>query len=131
MRKIDVVAAVVIEGNKVLAMQRGYGKFAGLWEFPGGKTEVGETGEQALTREMREEMEIEVEVGELMKTIEHQYPDFELTMRCYKTRIVSGEIKLLEHKALKWVGAEDILDLEWLPADLGFVEELKEYLAKL
>ena len=130
-KKIEVVAAVIIENNKVLAMQRGYGKFEGLWEFPGGKTEPGETKEEALARELREEMEIGVEVGELMTIINHQYPDSELTMYCYKTRIVSGEIKLLEHKALAWVGADNILDLEWLPADLGFVKELKEYLTKL
>lgn len=130
-KKIEVVAGVIFDGNKVLATQRGYGKFEGLWEFPGGKIKPNETHKSALARELKEELDIVVEVGEKLTTINHQYPDFELVMYCYKTRIVGGEIKLLEHKAFCFVGADDILDLNWLPADLGFVKELKNYLSQM
>lgn len=129
MKKIvQVVASVIFDGNLILATQRGYGKFAGLWEFPGGKIEEGESDVQAVKREIREELTIEIEVGELLKTIEYDYPDFKLKMNCYKSKIVAGEIKLLEHLNYKWVGKDNIMDLEWLPADLGFVQELKELL---
>ena len=129
MKKIvQVVASVIFDGNLILATQRGYGKFAGLWEFPGGKIEEGESDVQAVKREIREELTVEIEVGELLKTIEYDYPDFQLKMNCYKSKIVSGEIKLLEHLNCKWVGKDNIMDLEWLPADLEFVQELKELL---
>lgn len=129
MKKIvQVVASVIFDGNLILATQRGYGKFAGLWEFPGGKIEEGESDVQAVKREIREELTVEIEVGELLKTIEYDYPDFKLKMNCYKSKIVSGEIKLLEHLNCKWVGKDNIMDLEWLPADLEFVQELKELL---
>lgn len=129
MKKIvQVVASVIFDGNLILATQRGYGKFAGLWEFPGGKIEEGESDVQAVKREIREELTVEIEVGELLKTIEYDYPDFQIKMNCYKSKIVSGEIKLLEHLNYKWVGKDNIMDLDWLPADLEFVQELKELL---
>ncbi len=131
MKIIEVVAGVIFDKNKVLATQRGYGKYDGLWEFPGGKIEPNETHEEALIRELKEELTIDVEVGELMTTIEYTYPDFELVMYCYKTNIISGEIHLQEHKALSWVEENNIMELDWLPADLGFVAELKEYLSKM
>ena len=130
-KKIEVVAGVIFDGNKVLATQRGYGKYEGYWEFPGGKIEEGETHKQALARELKEELEVEVEVGEIMTTINYNYPDFQLVMYCYKTKIIGGEIKLLEHKDYCFVDANHIMLLDWLPADLGFVKELKEYLTNI
>ena len=130
-KKIEVVAGVIFDGNKVLAAQRGYGKYEGYWEFPGGKIEEGETHKQALARELKEELEVEVEVGEIMTTINYNYPDFQLVMYCYKTKIIGGEIKLLEHKDYCFVDANHIMLLDWLPADLGFVKELKEYLTNI
>ena len=130
-KKIEVVAGVIFDGNKVLAAQRGYGKYEGYWEFPGGKIEEGETHKQALVRELKEELEVEVEVGEIMTTINYNYPDFQLVMYCYKTKIIGGEIKLLEHKDYCFVDANHIMLLDWLPADLGFVKELKEYLTNI
>lgn len=127
-KTVQVVASVIFDGNLILATQRGYGKFAGLWEFPGGKIEKGESDVQAVKREIREELTVEIEVGELLKTIEYDYPDFKLKMNCYKSKIVDGEIKLLEHLNYKWVGKDNIMDLEWLPADLEFIQELKELL---
>ena len=130
-KKIEVVAGVIFDENKVLATQRGYGKYDGYWEFPGGKIEEGETHKQALARELKEELAIEVEVGEIMTTINYNYPDFQLVMYCYKTKIIGGEIKLLEHKDYCFVDANHIMLLDWLPADLGFVKELKEYLTNI
>lgn len=130
-KKIEVVAGVIFDENKVLATQRGYGKYEGYWEFPGGKIEEGETHKQALVRELKEELEVEVEVGEIMTTINYNYPDFQLVMYCYKTKIIGGEIKLLEHKDYCFVDANHIMLLDWLPADLGFVKELKEYLTNI
>ena len=127
-RKIEVVAAVIIEDGKLFATQRGYGDFKDGWEFPGGKMEVGETGEQALARELREELEIKVEVGKLIKTVKYSYPKFDLTMHCYLTKIVEGSPNLLEHEAARWVDKNSIDDVAWLPADLEIIEEVKELL---
>lgn len=127
-RVVKVVASVIINNNEVLVAQRGGGKFEGLWEFPGGKIEIGETPEQALARELKEEMGIEIEVGNLLKTIEYEYPDFILNMYCYSAKIKSGDIQLYYHKDYKFVSKENILDLKWVPADLGFVEELRNML---
>ena len=127
-RVVKVVASVIINNNEVLVAQRGGGKFEGLWEFPGGKIEIGETPEQALARELKEEMGIEIEVGNLLKTIEYEYPDFILNMYCYSAKIKSGDIQLYYHKDYKFVSKKNILDLKWVPADLGFVEELRNML---
>ena len=131
MKKIEVVAGVIFNDNKVLATQRGYGKYEGFWEFPGGKIEQGETHAQALIRELKEELNINVEVEEIMSTINYDYPDFQLVMYCYKTQIKSGTLELLEHKDFCWVDSENIMTLNWLPADLVFVSELKSYLKNL
>ena len=125
-RKIEVVAAVIFDGDKIFATQRGYGDFKDGWEFPGGKMEVGETPEQALERELREELEIKVEVGKLIKTIKYSYPKFDLTMHCFKVKIVQGTPNLLEHEAAKWVGKDEIDSVDWLPADLEVIEEVKK-----
>lgn len=127
-RIVNVVASVIFDNNQILVAQRGGGKFDGLWEFPGGKIEMGETHQQALKRELKEEMDIDIEVRELLKTIEFEYPEFILNMYCYRSSITGGDIKLLVHKNCKWVGKENIIDLDWVPADLSFVQELKDML---
>lgn len=127
-RKIEVVAAAIIENGKVFATQRGYGDFKDGWEFPGGKIEVGETKEQALERELREELEIKVEVGKLIKRIEYDYPKFHLTMNCFLTKIKEGTPNLLEHEDARWVDKNEIDSIDWLPADLEIVEEVKKLL---
>lgn len=125
-RKIEVVAAVIIQDGKLFTTQRGYGDFKDGWEFPGGKMEPGETGEQALARELREELEIKVEVGKLIDTIVHEYPKFHLTMHCYQVKILEGTPNLLEHEAAKWVTKDEIDNVAWLPADLKIIDKVKE-----
>ena len=127
-RKIEVVAAIIIKDGKLFATQRGYGDFKDGWEFPGGKMEPGETKEQALARELREELEIKTEVGKLIKTVKYSYPKFDLTMHCMLTKITEGTPNLLEHEAARWVTKEEIDDVAWLPADLEVIEEVKKLL---
>jgi 8-oxo-dGTP diphosphatase len=130
MKKIEVAAAVICDSiekkQKIFATQRGYGEFKGQWEFPGGKIERGETAKQALTREIREELDTEIEIGELIETVEYDYPEFHLTMHCFWAIVVSGELVLKEHEAARWLTRETLHDVKWLPADLGLVEKLKE-----
>ena len=128
MKHIEVAAAVIVENGKVFTTQRGYGEFKDGWEFPGGKLEPGETPQQALAREMREELEIKVEVGQLIKTVEYDYPTFHITMHCFLTKIVEGTPNLLEHEAAKWVDKDKIDEVAWLPADLEVIEPLKALL---
>jgi len=128
MRKIEVVAAVIFENNKVFATQRGYGEFKGFWEFPGGKIENGETKMAALKREIKEELKIEIEVFELLETIEYDYEKFHLTMHCFNCKIKKGIPTLLEHQDACWVGLENIDKLNWLPADLGVIKKIKDSL---
>lgn len=129
MKTIRVVAAVIKGTNvereaTVLAMQRGYGDFKGKWEFPGGKIEKGETAKQALIREILEELEIEVEVGEFIKTIEYDYPTFHLSMDCFFAEIVSGDFVLKEHEAARWLTKEELDSVDWLPADIELIGEI-------
>ena len=128
---IHVVAAIIIQKKEIFATQRGYGKFEGGWEFPGGKVESGETPEEALMREIREELDTEIEVGELFDTVEYDYPDFHLSMQCYLCTIRSGELYLKEHKAAKWLTGETIDSVDWLPADLDLIAKLKVYIRQL
>ena len=128
MRSIEVVAAIIIEDGKLFTTQRGYGKFKDGWEFPGGKIEPNETKEAALERELWEELAIKTKTGELVKTIEYDYPEFHLTMHCFLTKIVEGTPKLLEHENAKWVTKDEIDSVDWLPADLEIVEDVKKYL---
>ena len=133
MKTIRVVAAVIKATNEkgapmVFATQRGYGEFKGGWEFPGGKIEEGETPREALVREIREELETEITVGELIDTIEYDYPTFHLSMDCFWTEIVSGELVLKEHEAAKWLTKDELGTVEWLPADIGLVEKLRTVL---
>lgn len=127
-KRIEVVAAIILDEGKIFATQRGYGEFKDGWEFPGGKMEQGETPEQALKREIREELDVEIEVGQLFDTVEYDYPSFHLTMHCFLCTIKSGELILKEHEAAKWLNKESLDSVEWLPADLGLIEKLKNAL---
>lgn len=130
MKTIKVVAAVICdsldEKNQIFVTARGYGEFKGQWEFPGGKVEVGETPQQALVREIKEELEAKIKVGELIDTIEYDYPTFHLSMDCFWCEVVEGELKLLEAEAAKWLTKDMLYDVQWLPADITLVEEIKK-----
>ena len=126
MNTINVVAAIIIKDNKVFATQRGYGDFKDGWEFPGGKVEEGETPKEALAREIREELAADVRVGRLFDTVEHDYPDFHLSMECYICEIAAGEMVLKEHEAAKWLARDELDTVDWLPADRGLIEKLRE-----
>lgn len=128
MKKIEVVAAIIQKGNKIFATQRGYGEFKDGWEFPGGKIEKGEGREEALIREIKEELDTEIKVEEQIDTVEYDYPQFHLTMYCFLCVILSGDLILKEHKASKWLTKEKLNSVNWLPADEGLVEKLKEIL---
>lgn len=124
MKTIRVVAAIIVENDKIFATQRGYGEFKGGWEFPGGKIEEGETPQQALVREIKEELDTEIEVGELVDRVEYDYPQFHLSMDCFLCKIKSGKLVLKEHEDARWLGREELGSVEWLPADEGLVGKL-------
>ena len=126
MKTIRVVAAVIRKGNRIFATQRGYGEFKDGWEFPGGKIEPGETPQEALVREIREELETEIRVGDLIDTIEYDYPAFHLSMDCFWCEIVEGSLELKEHEAAKWLDRESLYTVDWLPADVGLVEKIRQ-----
>lgn len=125
MKTVRVVAAIIIENDKVFATQRGYGEFKDGWEFPGGKIEPGETPEEAIVREIKEELDTEVEVIELLDTVEYDYPNFHLSMGCFICKIKSGDLVLKEHEAAKWLTKDTLGSVEWLPADMGLVGEIE------
>lgn len=129
MKTVRVVAAVIKAINEngepiIFATQRGYGDFKGGWEFPGGKIEEGETSQEALKREIMEELDTEISVGELINTVEYDYPTFHLSMDCFWCEIVKGDLVLKEHEAAKWVTKEQLNSVEWLPADIKLVENI-------
>lgn len=128
MKSIEVVAAVIMDGKKVFATQRGYGEFKDMWEFPGGKTEPGETHVQALRREIMEELDTLIDVGELLETVSYDYPSFHLTMHCYLCTVESGSLVLKEHEAARWLGKDELFSVEWLPADTGVITKLQDLL---
>lgn len=130
MKTINVVAAIIIKDNKIFATQRGYGEFKDGWEFPGGKVELGEAPENAILREIKEELDTVIEVIEYFDTVEYDYPNFHLSMKCYICTVVSGKLELLEHEAAKWLDKDSLDSVAWLPADLGLVDKLKDYLSK-
>ena len=117
MKTIEVVAAIIIKDGKVFATQRGYGQWQGWWEFPGGKIESGECPQEALVREIREELDAKIEVGDLLETIEWDYPDFHLTMHCFICSLLSESLHLNEHEAATWLTKETLHSVKWLPAD--------------
>lgn len=128
MKTIKVVAAIIIHENKIFATQRGYGEFKDGWEFPGGKVESGETPQEALVREIKEELDIEIEVKDFLETVEYDYPAFHLSMDCFFCTIKSGEMVLKEHEAAKWLTVETLDSVDWLPADQGLIEGIREYM---
>ena len=128
MKTIRVVAAVIKNENKIFATARGYGEFKGQWEFPGGKIEAGETPQEALVREIKEELETTIQVGDLIDTIEYDYPTFHLSMECYWCDVVEGELKLLEAESARWLSKEELYDVKWLPADILLIEKIMKNL---
>ena len=128
MKTIEVVAAIIIKNGKVFATQRGYGEFKDWWEFPGGKIEKRESPKEALVREIREELDAEIEVGELLETIEWDYPNFHLTMQCFICMLISESIHLNEHEAAAWLTRGTLRSVKWLPADEGLIPLIEELL---
>ena len=126
MKTIKVVAAVIKRNNKIFVTQRGYGEFKDGWEFPGRKVEKGETKEEALIREIKEELDTVIKVDSYLDTIEYDYPDFHLSMDCFVCSIVEGNLVLKEHEDSKWIKKEEIDTLNWLPADLVIIDKVKE-----
>lgn len=125
MKHINVVAAIIHKNGEYFTTQRGYGEFEGMWEFPGGKIEPGEEPEEALVREIQEELGVSISIGQLLCTTEYDYPAFHLTMHCYLCSINEGEIELREHKSSRWLTASTINSVEWLPADKEVVGKLE------
>ncbi len=126
MKTIEVVAAIIKDGERIFATQRGYGDFKDGWEFPGGKVEAGETPEEALRREIREELKTEIHVDSFLCTVDYDYPAFHLTMHCYICSIVKGELILTEHEAARWLSADELWSVDWLPADVEVVKSLEK-----
>lgn len=129
MKTIRVVAAVIRDGNQIFATARGYGEYQGLWEFPGGKMEPGETPQEALVREIKEELATEISVGELIDTIEYDYPSFHLSMDCFWCKLIRGNLELLEAADAKWLTGETLHSVPWLPADLDLIDKIGEQLS--
>ena len=128
MQTIEVVAAIIIKDSQVFATQRGYGEFQGWWEFPGGKMEAGESPQLALKREIREELDAEIEVKELLEIVEWDYPNFHLTMHCFICSLLSESLHLNEHEAATWLNLENLRSVKWLPADEILLDKIAEYL---
>ena len=126
MKKIQVVAAAIFDAGKMYATQRGYGVWKDYWELPGGKIEPGETAEEALIREIREELDVGITVLGRLCDVEYDYPEFHLSMRCFRCRIDAGEPKLLEHEAARWLEREELQSIRWLPADLTALPEIEK-----
>jgi 8-oxo-dGTP diphosphatase len=126
MKTIKVVAAIIKKNDRIFATQRGYGDFKDGWEFPGGKVEEGETPEEALVREIKEELDADIRVGRLLDTVEYDYPDFHLSMKCFMCELISEEVILKEHEAARWLTRAELDTVDWLPADKGLIEGLKQ-----
>ena len=132
MKTIEVVAAVIVNSfeniTEVFATERGYGEFKGQWEFPGGKIEVGETPQQALIREIQEELTVKIKVGKLLDTIEYDYPKFHLNMKCFLCVIVDGDIILKEAEDSKWLNKDELYGVNWLPADITLIDKIADFM---
>lgn len=132
MKTIEVAAAVIVDSfeniTEVFATERGYGEFKGQWEFPGGKIEVGETPQQALIREIQEELTVKIKVGKLIDTIEYDYPKFHLNMKCFLCVIVDGDIILKEAEDSKWLNKDELYGVNWLPADITLIDEIADFM---
>ena len=128
MKKIEVVAAIIVKGNEVFATQRGYGDFKGWWEFPGGKIETGECPQDALKREIMEELQAEISVGDLLETVEWEYPAFHLTMHCFVCSLESESLRLNEHADSAWLTKDTLGSVKWLPADLILLDKISAIL---
>ena len=126
MKKLHVVCAVIRKDDKIFATQRGYGEFKDGWEFPGGKIESGETPQQALKREIHEELDTEINVGDQIETVEYDYPEFHLSMQCFWCNVLSGKLTLLEAEDARWLTKDTIESVDWLPADKELVQKIKE-----
>ena len=125
MKRIEVVAAIIRRGDKIFATQRGYGRWKDWWEFPGGKMEAGETREEALVREIREELSAEISVDELLCTIEYDYTEFHLTMHCFFCSLLTEALHLNEHEAARWLSKDELDSVRWLPADVELIEDIR------
>ena len=128
MKTVNVTAAVIRKDNKIFATQRGYGEFKDGWEFPGGKIEPGESPREALKREIKEELDAEIKVGEYIRTIEYDYPTFHLSMQCFWCELISDEVVLKEHEAAKWLSKDELMNVDWLPADIALLSDIKKML---
>ena len=128
MKNIEVVAAILRKDNTIFATEKGYGEFKGYWEFPGGKVEPGESLEEALRREIREELQVEIHIEEKFTELDYDYPHFHLMMHCYFCSVLSGEITLVEATDARWLKKEELNTVKWLPADISLIEELKKQL---
>ena len=126
MKTIEVVAAVILRDGRVFATQRGYGDFKDMWEFPGGKMEPGENREDALKREIREELAADISVDSFLETVEYDYPKFHLILHCFLCSLETKEIHLLEHESSRWLSADELDSVDWLPADLSLISKLKD-----
>ena len=126
MKTIEVVAAVIVKDGRIFATQRGYGDFKDFWEFPGGKIEKGESPEDALVREIKEELEADITVDSFLRTVEYDYPKFHLILHCYLCSLKTKEVHLLEHESSRWLSADELESVAWLPADLSLVSSLKQ-----
>lgn len=125
MKHINVVCAVIVNKGRIFACQRGYGEWKDWWEFPGGKIEPGETPQQALHREIHEELDADIEIGPLLRTINYDYPAFHLTMHCFKCKLSGKHLTLIEHEAARWLKPEELDSVKWLPADVDIINDLK------
>lgn len=128
MKNIKVVAAIIIDNNKIFATQRGYGDFKDGWEFPGGKIEKGETPEEALIREIKEELDTTINVNKKIDTVEYDYPNFHLSIDCFICNILEGDLVLKQHEASKWLSKEELYSVDWLPADKKIIEKIEDYM---
>ena len=130
MKTIEVAAAIIVKDNRIFATQRGYGEFKDGWEFPGGKIEPGESAQEALVREIREELDVDIRVGKLLETVEYDYPEFHLTMHCFICELLSEEIVLKEHEDARWLKKDELDSVPWLPADIPIIEKIKAYMGQ-